>query len=221
MPSLKPTSPETSGDDVPARAGSDAVLGFRVHTGWAAVVAVCGSAARPTVVDRRRLVLTEKTDHDSVFVYHAAAELDVAKADRYVETGRRVAQATAHAALGTLLGELRAAGHEVVRAGVPTGPSRPLPALAAILRAHTLLHAAECVLFHEALVEACEAHRLSVTRVDAKTLAASAARAGGLRAEALQRRLADLGKALGPPWTVDEKQATLAALLALGPIARP
>jgi hypothetical protein len=212
--------PKTSvGDNAPGRAVSDAVLGFRAHTGWATVVAVSGSAAHPTVVDRRRLVLTEKTDHDSVFVYHAAAELDAAKAERSVETARRVARATAHAGLGTLLDGLRAAGHDVVRAVVPSGPSRPLPALAAILRAHPLLHAAEGVLFHEALVDACEAHGLSVTRVDAKTLPASAARAAGVRAEALQRRLAALGKALGPPWTVDEKQATLAALLGLGATA--
>jgi hypothetical protein len=195
---------------------SDAALGFRVHTGWAAVVAVCGSAARPTVVHRRRLALTEKTDHDSVFVYHAAAELGAVEAERYVETARRVARATAHAALGTLLGELHAAGHQVVGAVVPKGTCRVLPGLADILRAHTLLHAAEGMLFQQALVEASEAHGLSVTRVEAKTLPASAARAGGTRAETLERRLLELGKALGPPWTVDQKQATLAALVALG-----
>ena len=56
-------------------------------------------------------------------------------------------------------------------------------------------------------------------RVDPSTMFArveSAARASGIRAEPLKRRIAELGRTLGPPWTVDQKEATLAALVALG-----
>ena len=59
----------------------DAALGFRVHTGWAAAVVLAGPSTAPRVIDRRRFNLVEETDHDSVFVYHAAAEVDAAAAN--------------------------------------------------------------------------------------------------------------------------------------------
>jgi hypothetical protein len=34
---------------------SDGALGFRVHSGWTAMVAVAGSPASPVVLDRRRI----------------------------------------------------------------------------------------------------------------------------------------------------------------------
>jgi hypothetical protein len=172
--------------------------------------------ARPRVVDRRRLVLTEKTDHDSVFVYHAAAELEGSAAERYLEGARRIARARAHLGLQQLLSELLEAGLTVVGAAVPRGASRALPALTDILRSHSFIHAAEGLLFREALAEACGTHGLAARFVDAKRLPAAAARASGIRAETLKRRIAELGRTLGPPWTVDQKEATLAALVALG-----
>ncbi len=36
-----------------------ATLGFRVHSGWAAAVALCGPLDAPVVVDRRRIQLVK------------------------------------------------------------------------------------------------------------------------------------------------------------------
>ena len=193
---------------------SDALLGFRVHTGWATAVALTASGPAPQVVDRRRLALVEKTDHDSVFVYHAAAELDVVAADAYVATARNIAGSSAEREIGQLLSDLAAAGYTVCSAGLPLSAGRALPSLGDILRSHTLLHAAEGELFRRALAAACATHGLRVTGVPPKELYQQAARVSGLRLDRMRRRITELGGGIGPPWGVDQKEAALAALIA-------
>jgi hypothetical protein len=107
--------------------------------------------------------------------------------------------------MSAMMDELRQNRHEVVRCGVLLGSGRPLPELAAILASHALIHTAEGELFRDALVWAARECGLPVTGVREK----------GLNAAAL-KRLDALGKALGPPWTQDQKYATLAALMASG-----
>ena len=193
---------------------NEATLGLRVHTGWAAAVTLGGSASAPTVVDRRGLSLVEKTDHDAVFVYHAAAELEGAAADRHVATARNIANVSAVRELGQLLSDLKVAGYVVRAVGLPVGRTSSLPPLGAILRSHALLHTAEGELFRGALAEACTRCGLPLVGVPPKDLHQRAARASGLRADVLRRRLAELGRALGPPWAVDQKDAALAAIIA-------
>ena len=53
-------------------------------------------------------------------------------------------------------------------------------------------------------------------RVAEKELAGRVAAAAGLKPAAVDARLAEMGKASGRPWTADQKQAALAAWLALG-----
>ncbi len=193
---------------------TDAALGLRVHTGWAAAVALVGAAAAARVVDRRRLSLVGKTDHDSVFVYHSAAELDVAAAERHVAKAREIAEASARREMERLLSDLEAAGYSVRAVGLPSGGGRPLPALSVILRSHALLHTAEGELFRRALADACVRRGLAVIGVRPKELHQQAARTSGLRLDTLKRRLTDLGRALGPPWALDQKEAALAAMIA-------
>jgi hypothetical protein len=54
-----------------------------------------------------------------------------------------------------------------------------------------------------------------VLEVRERELLARCASDLGLPADKLTRRLAEMGRALGPPWRQDEKFATLAAWLAL------
>ncbi len=195
---------------------TDAVLGFRVHTGWAAAVALAGPLSTPRVIERRRFTLVDETDHDSVFVYHAAAERTGGAVERHISAARRVAQANAHRELAQLLSDLKASGYSVWAVGPPRGSGRPLPSLGDILRSHPVIHMAEAELFRSALAEACDRHGLAVAGVTSKELLQQAARVNGLRAQSLKRRLDDLGRALGPPWTIDQKEAALAALVAGG-----
>ncbi|MGO9829778.1 MAG: hypothetical protein ACLPJH_06520 [Myxococcaceae bacterium] len=202
------------------RPGEDAVLGFRVHTGWAAAVALAGPASSPRLVERRHLSLVDKTDHDSVFVYHAAAELTGQAVERHISAARRIAQANAHREMAQLLSDLKASGYSVRAVGLPRGSGRPLPSLGDILRSHPVIHTAEAELFRSALAEACGRHGLAVTGVASKELLQEAARVNGLRAQSLKRRLDELGRALGPPWAIDQKEAALAALVAAGEAKR-
>ncbi len=192
----------------------DAALGFRVHTGWAVAVVLTGPASAPRVVDRRRFSLVEKTDHDSVFVYHAAAEVDAAAAKRLIGTASEVATRSARRDMTQLLSDLGVAGYLLRAVGLPGGAGLALPALGDILRSHSLIHTAEGALFRQALVDACASHGLPVVALAAKELCQRAARASGLRPDVVKRRVAELGRTLGPPWAADQKEASMAALVA-------
>ncbi|MGO8971074.1 MAG: hypothetical protein ACLQDQ_16060 [Myxococcaceae bacterium] len=192
----------------------DAALGFRVHTGWAAAVVLAGPAFAPRVVERRRFTLVDNKDHDSVFVYHAAAALDAAAAEQLVSAAREIAKAHAMRELAQLLSDLKASGYTVSVVGLPRGSGRPLPPLSDILRSHTVIHTAEGELFRLALAEACGRQGISITGVVSKELLQHAAQVQGLPWQSLKTRLDELGRSVGPPWAVDQKQAALAALVA-------
>jgi hypothetical protein len=189
-------------------------VGFRLHTGWAAAVAFSPSPSAGEVVDRRRIALVANTDHDSVFVYHAAAERDADEASRWVTKAREVAKDFAVRAVGQMVADLKAAGFGVRSVGLPSASRRAAQPLEAILRAHTLIHAAEGELFQGALAAACDTHGLRVVEVLPKELYERAARVSGLRTDRLKRWLTELGRVWGPPWTADQKEAALAALIA-------
>lgn len=192
----------------------EAAVGFRVHTGWATSVALAGTASAPQVVDRRRFTLTEASDHDSRFVYHVAADLDARAAHHNLTAARDIAAALALRELARLLSDLAVAGYSVRAVGMAPAASAPLPPLEAVLRSHPLIHKAESELFQSALADACRQKGLPVIGLGSKELHLRAARANGLRPESMKRRVGELGRALGPPWAMDQKEAALAALVA-------
>ena len=191
-----------------------AALGFRAHSGWAAAVAVSGPPSAPEVVGRRRIEIADAGDPDAKQPYHAAEGLDLEDAERLVRRCTQSSQRLARAAVGAMLVELRAAGHSVVGGGLLQGSGRALPSLAGILASHALIHTAEGQMFRDILAEAARHHDLPVIEVRERELMAHCA-TDGLSADKLTRRLAEMGRALGPPWRQDEKLATLAAWLAL------
>ncbi len=189
-------------------------LGLRAHSGWAALVVLAGPAASPVVVDRRRLALCD--DSFPRQPYHAAAELPPAKAEALVTRSLDSAARLAREALGAALRDRRGEGQEVVGAGLVLGSARPLPKqLAAILAAHPLIHTAEGEMYRGALRAACERAGIGVLGLRERELEEDAARRLELAPSALRARVAELGKALGPPWTQDQKLASLAAWLVL------
>src|SRR5262249_2600265 len=95
-----------------------AALGFRAHTGWAAVVAVAGSPRGPDAVLRRRIELWDVAPAGSAHVYHAAAELAPAAAEKLVHEATERVRACATAALRHLVAELGGAGRQAVRSGI-------------------------------------------------------------------------------------------------------
>jgi hypothetical protein len=186
-----------------------AALGFRPHTGWATAVVLGAPPARsPAILERRRVDLSDPVIPREVF--HAARELGPQEAEELVRQAREAAREAATRAVGDLVAELAASGHQVVAAGIP-GIARLPSALSKILASHPYVHTAEGRLFREALAEAAERCGLVVSR----TVADQAGEILDHDEEALRRTLADLGRPRGPPWRQDEKDAALAARLAL------
>jgi len=213
-----------------ARPGSDpvtagglaaAAFGFRVHSAWAAQVAVAGPLAAPAVLERRRIELVDRTVPGGRQPFHAARLLSLDAAQELLGRSLDGATRMARDALAAAAGELRQQGHEVIACGLIQSSARPLPALAAVLASHALVHTAEGELFRDALAAAAGGQRLPVLRVKERELVDTSTARLGLAAGDVERHLAALGRALGPPWRQDEKLATLAAWLALAAFAPP
>ena len=180
-------------------------LGFRAHSGWAAMVAVAGTVDKPRVLDRSRIVIADAELSGSRQPYHAAAELPFAEAEVLVRTAIESSRALAREAIGDAIRSLEKKGHTITRAAILKGSARPLPDLRRILAAHPLIHTAEGEMFRDALAWAAGQCGLQVTMAKEKELDPD-----------VLRRLDSLGRLIGPPWTQDQKYATLAALMASG-----
>jgi hypothetical protein len=151
----------------------------------------------------------------SVQPFHAARDLGPEAGERLVARCREASLHLARQALRATLEELGRQGYRVAACGLLQSSARPLPAFAAVLASHPLLHTAEGELFREVLAAAGAELGISIVRVKEKELLDRCAAGTGIAAADLQRRLAELGRTLGPPWRQDEKLATLAAWLAL------
>jgi hypothetical protein len=192
-----------------------AAIGLRAHSGWAALVAIAGSAAGIEVVGRRRIELADPAIPGSKQPYHEAEGLPPEKARALLDRLEADAQNLARKAFGEVLEELARKGHEPRACGLLTASGRPLPALESVLASHALIHAADGEHFRAALSRAGEHFRLRVLRVREKEVLEKASGALNLASEALRRRVETLGRAVGPPWTQDQKLAALAGWLAL------
>jgi hypothetical protein len=186
-------------------------IGFRVHTGWAAGVALAGPATAPKVIDRRRVALAEETDTEKLQAFHLAAEQPFAKAEWMIGAARTATAKATQASLAAWLDELGT----VERAGIVAGNAALPASLETILASHALIHAAEGEMFRAAIVEACAARDLHVVPFAGKTLTETGASLLGLTVGALRERLTAWGRDLGPPWGQDQKEAALVAWLAL------
>jgi hypothetical protein len=193
-------------------ARNEAALGFRSHSGWAALAAVAGPDAEPVVLARRRIELSRRTPRQP---FHAAEGRPFAAAEALIRRATDEAAALAERAVGEAIAELRAAAYEPVVVGLLLSAGRPLPGLRDVLASHALIHAAEGELFRDVLRQASRQHGLRVVEVRERDLEQEAARLLRRSAAELRARLAVWGKALGPPWTQDEKRAALCAWLAL------
>jgi hypothetical protein len=197
-----------------------AAIGFRAHSGWAAVVAVAGAIDSPTVIERRRIELAMPGIPRPVQPYHNARKMDLKEAEKYVRGFASEARHLAQLALKEVINHLKIAGYEMVGFGIPVGSGRPARGLEATLASHMLLHTAEGELFRVALISAGEWFHLPITAVRERDLLERGKTELGLSLKEMQRRLTDLGRPFGPPWGQDQKLAALAAWLSLasGPL---
>lgn len=185
-----------------------AVLGFRPHTYWTAIVALAGELGAPRVVERRRVVFATGPER---FVYHQVVEMDPAAAQIRIAEVRAASRAKATRGIAEAVAALGQAGLEVGLAVVPTGRVRAARPLAEIVKSHALVHAAEGDFYRDVVAEACAALGLDVSRLVERDLLLETSRTLGTPATALETHLTAMGRVYGPPWSEDQKLATLAA----------
>ena len=188
-----------------------ASIGLCVHSGWAALVALAAPVDAPEVIARRRIEIADPGIRGSKQPYHAAEPMEFPYAQAHIERCAASTRKLAREALRAAIDGLRDKRCEAIVCGIVMGSGRALPTLEAILRSHALIHTAEGEFFRNALAEAGEHCGLRVLGVKAKELSE--------RGAAYLPRVQGMGKALGPPWTQDQKSATLVAWLALSGFA--
>ena len=192
-----------------------AALGFRTHSGWAALVAIGVAPAGPVVCDRRTIVLADPEIRGAKQPYHAAEPMPMAKAKEFLKRCSDSTYKLAVASVTAAIGELKRNGHEVVSCGMMGGSGRMPDTLEAILASHAAIHTAEGELYRDAIAHACERCKFPLTRVREKEALTVAESALGLTADQITERISALGKTVGSPWAQDQKLAALAAWVAV------
>jgi len=192
-----------------------AAVGFRVHSGWSAVVAVSLEKGAPVVLARQRVHLVDTFTYEFRQPYHSAEKMLAGQGREFIEGVRDEARRLAYRAVRELESRTQEQGVELTRCGLLLASGRPLPGLEKILVSHALIHTADGELFREALLHASARCGLRDFRIKEKELLNHAGEVLRLQGTELMDRVTKLGRSLGSPWSQDEKFATIAAWLAL------
>ena len=187
--------------------------GLKAHSGWAALAVLGKSGGEFVVVERRRV---ELVDEEWVRQpYHAAEELETGEARKLVKRGIDAAHRIATREMRAALQRERSRRNEVAACAVLVGNPMPEWSVEQILAVHFRMHQAEGVLFRDALINAAKKCSLNVIELPEKTIMAHAEQALRTSAADLSKQITALGKQAGPPWGKDQKDAALAAMVAL------
>jgi hypothetical protein len=191
-----------------------ASLGFRVKTGWTAVVLLDGPSSAPRVLDARRIDLCDPEEPDARQPYHAGFgtfQEDDAEVARLVKGVRRYARGALARLLKEYGGTRRPATSAVV-AGSDVDPAR-------IANLHMRAHALEGRLYRTLVEDGMRDAGVPCAVFVERELPATAAGRLGLAEDAVKRAAGALGKArdagLDGPWRTEEKAAAIAAWLTL------
>jgi hypothetical protein len=194
---------------------NSAALGFRAHSGWTAVVAVAVTKGVPSVLVRQRLHLVETFTYRFRQPYHTAEKMTADEGRAFISRVESEASRLAYRAIREFQESLLARGYELKRCGLVLASGRALPPLPQILASHALIHTADGELFRRAILDASARSGLASATTKERELLSEASRVLRLRANDITRRIAGLGRPLGPPWSQDEKLASVVAWLAL------
>jgi hypothetical protein len=185
-------------------------LGFRPHTYWTAAVALAGPRDAPRVIERRRI---DFAAGDERHVYHHVEGMAPDEATKWIAKTRVAVLGNTQRGVDAFVKDLAASGLEPAAAIVPVGRKKAPDRLEDVLKSHSQIHAAEGDFYRAVVAEACAALGLEVRRVVERDLPALVSAL--IEAPPIEARLRAMGQTLGPPWTEDQKLATLAAWSAL------
>jgi hypothetical protein len=179
------------------------------------LVVVAAPIEEPMIVERRRIEIADPTMPGSKQPYHAAAALNLKKAEALVNACTERSVQLAAAGVEAAIRDAKQKNYRVSTSGIVAGSSKTLPALDKILESHPLLHTAEGELFRKVIMRACVNFSLPVVAVQEKELMSRAQGQLGISAQLIQQNMQRMGKAIGAPWRQDEKAASLVAWIAL------
>ena len=192
-----------------------AAVGFRVHSGWTAAVAVSLEKGKPVVLARQRVHLVDTFSYEFRQPYHTAEKMLEGHAREFIARMRAEARRLAYSAIKELASRTEEQGVKLTRCGLLLASGRPLPELDKILASHALIHTADGELFREAILHASARRGLRDFAIKEKELLDRAGQILPLRSTELMDRVTEFGRPFGSPWSQDEKFATLAAWMAL------
>jgi len=190
-------------------------MGLRVHSGWAAVVVMGGTSRAPVVLTRRRIVIFDAKIAGSKQPFHAAEAMELKKAQAHIARCKASTWKMARKEFGAVVKDMREQGQEVGGCGLLLASGRPVGSLAAALASHAMLHTAEGQFYRDALREASEHFAVPVMGVREKELFARATETLRIGENEIRRRIGEMGKAIGPPWSQDEKLAAVVGWMVL------
>jgi hypothetical protein len=192
-----------------------AALGFRVQSGWAAVVLLTRSAYLPQLCDVSRVELRDPRLPETRQPYHAGMgnlETDCTTLKRR----ERVVRCSAQQSLATLLVGYRQKRYRIKRAALVVGSQIDPTTIA---NPHIRAHALEGRLFRSAVEETLHDQAIRTDVLLERDAYPSVAARLKQSSDNVKRAILDLGRsapAKGGPWRAEQKLAALAALFALG-----
>jgi hypothetical protein len=188
-----------------------AALGFRVKSGWAAVVLLTGPIGSPALRDNRVIDLSDPQFPETRQPYHAATgQLET----NTTETNRRtdIVQRVTKQSVTKLLADYRRKGYAITRASLVVG-SQLDPAT--IANPHIRAHALEGQLFRSALEEALHAHRIHAAVLLERDTHAEATAQLKKSINDVRRTIQNFGRFTDGPWRAEQKLAAVGAWVAL------
>src|SRR6266852_5373743 len=115
------------------RSVQTAALGFRVHSGWAAAVVLCGPLDAPVVVHRRRIQLVKTFTYTFRQPYHTAEKMPRKDATKFVSNVRSEAARLGQSSLRSVQKDLAEQDCKIARCALLLASGRALPRLEQIL----------------------------------------------------------------------------------------
>ena len=189
-------------------------LGFRVRSGWSAVVVLSGPSSAPSVLHVRRVELSDPGFPESRQPFHAVndAQGDLEPDPSRIEKRMQVVRNAATQSIGQLMAHCRTNGWNPRRAGIVVGS---LIDPSAIHSPHIRAHAMEGQLFRTTVGDALRALDVEPSMLAEKTVFETASDLIHSGVPILKRTLAKLGRGVAGPWRMDEKLAALGAWVAV------
>jgi hypothetical protein len=188
-----------------------AALGFRVKSGWAAVVLLSEAVDSPRLCDNRVIDLSDRRFPETRQPYHAAMgklETEAKEINRRTDIVQRVAKQS----VTELLADYRRKGYAIAHACLVVG-SQLDPAT--IGNPHIRAHALEGRLFRSTLEQSLKMHGIRTVILLERDAYAAAAVQLKESLNDVRQTIQELGRSAKAPWRAEQKLAALAAWVAL------